>query len=43
MASPSTQTVEVPEREPERVEKNAPLPETKPSDFVIKVAGAVPH
>jgi len=43
MASSSPQTVEVPEREPETAEKTVPVPETKPSDFVIKVAGAIPY
>lgn len=42
MASTSTQTVELPEREPEQVEKTAPVPDTKPTDFVIKVSGAIP-
>jgi hypothetical protein len=42
MASTSTQTVELPEREPEQVEKTAPVPETKPSNFVIKVSSTVP-
>ena len=44
MASSSTQTVQVPEREPEQVEtaRPAPRPETKETPFVIKVATAVP-
>lgn len=42
MPSPSTQTVEVPERQDERVEKTAPLPEPQPTDFVIKVSGVIP-
>ncbi|MGH9364017.1 MAG: hypothetical protein ACRD1B_01950 [Thermoanaerobaculia bacterium] len=42
MASTSTQTVEIPERQEERVENTAPLPETQRTDFVIKLAGAIP-
>ena len=42
MASTSTQTLELPAREPEQVEKTAPVPETKPSDFVIKISSTIP-
>jgi len=44
MASTSTQTVQVPEREPEQLETARPLPkpETKETPFVIKIATAVP-
>lgn len=42
MASHSTQPV--PEREPDKAEQHpvSPLPEQKPSDFVIKVACTIP-
>jgi len=42
MVASSTQTIEVPERNDEQVEKKATQPETKPTDFVIKVSGYIP-
>jgi hypothetical protein len=42
MASTSTKTIELPQGESEQVEKIAPVPDTKPTDFVIKVSGAIP-
>lgn len=42
MASTSTQTLELPESKPEQVERTAPIPETKPSDFVIKISSTIP-
>lgn len=40
----STQTVQVPEREPEQLEtaRLLPQPETKETPFVIKLGGVIP-
>ena len=44
MASSSTQTVQIPEREPEQLEtaRPAPQPERKETPFVIKLGGIIP-
>jgi hypothetical protein len=44
MASSSTQTVQLPEREPELLETVRPLPqpETRETPFVIKLSTAIP-
>jgi hypothetical protein len=40
----SAEKLPLPEPEPEKVETrpSSPQPDTKPADFVIKIAGAVP-